>query len=612
MTMAGVPRRVATYARVSTEDQAERGTIANQRDQLERWLARQDDEVVVVGRYEDDGVSGTIPLAERPSGGRLMRDAASGAFDQLVVFKFDRLGRDEIDLLVVRRRFKELGIRLISTVEGEPNDLGYGVQALVSADARRQLLIASTVGIERAAREGRWLGGQPPYGYRTRLDGRAIYLEPDNQPVVAAMTAADVVRHIYRRIGLDGWSCRAVADELNDLQVPTAYVRRGRLIGEKDGPKVMPSGRWRDGRIRNLVVSSVYRGEQRFGVRIDQRSAHTEKRGHEIISAGCAALVEPELWQAAQETLARNRIAAKNTERVFLLRGLLRCSLCGHTFIGSMHKGSVWYRCSGRQHRLGPERCLARMVKGTDVETWVWQDIERFLRHPGDVLDELDCVRERDEEAQRCERERLTLQAVLANLVEERRRLIGFAAKGILTETDLQQELARLARERQGVESRLTALAPLEEAGLLPSPDLLAEIRGRLDRGFSDTDRQHIARLLVAGIEVRSDVAPDGSRTGQLVASYRFPRGALSTRRDTGSWPRSTGIEPGSATARGPETGRRCPLRVAGAARRARPGRTRRAHPKRGFRDERASPRRAAAQVRRRPSRRRSRCDEAT
>jgi site-specific DNA recombinase len=56
-----IPARVVCYARVSTEDQAERQTVAAQTDFLRRycdlhWLP-------VAGVYIDDGISGATPLA---------------------------------------------------------------------------------------------------------------------------------------------------------------------------------------------------------------------------------------------------------------------------------------------------------------------------------------------------------------------------------------------------------------------------------------------------------------------------------------------------------------------------------------------------------------------
>jgi len=125
-------RRVATYARVSSEDQADRGTIATQIDLLERRIAQTPD-MDVVGRFVDDGVSGTIPLALRPGGRGLMTLAGARAIDEVWVYKVDRLGRDAVDLLGVRRQLDALTVRIISLVEGEQHGLPYDLQAVVAS-----------------------------------------------------------------------------------------------------------------------------------------------------------------------------------------------------------------------------------------------------------------------------------------------------------------------------------------------------------------------------------------------------------------------------------------------------------------------------------------------
>ena len=63
-------------------------------------------------------MSGTIPIAERPDGRRLLADAAAGRFEEIWVYKVDRLGRDAVDLLVVRRRLDALGIALVLGCRG--------------------------------------------------------------------------------------------------------------------------------------------------------------------------------------------------------------------------------------------------------------------------------------------------------------------------------------------------------------------------------------------------------------------------------------------------------------------------------------------------------------
>jgi site-specific DNA recombinase len=83
--------RVALYMRVSSEEQRERETIEIQREFLEQYRHLYELEVAEI--YEDDGVSGTVPLHERSEGRRLLEDAREGKFQTVLVYKLDRLGR---------------------------------------------------------------------------------------------------------------------------------------------------------------------------------------------------------------------------------------------------------------------------------------------------------------------------------------------------------------------------------------------------------------------------------------------------------------------------------------------------------------------------------------
>src|ERR1043165_9346057 len=78
MVSRELPVRVACYARVSTEDQAERQTVAAQTDFLRRYCELH--QLPVAGVYVDDGVSGATPLPsarERSHSTRRVRSGAS-------------------------------------------------------------------------------------------------------------------------------------------------------------------------------------------------------------------------------------------------------------------------------------------------------------------------------------------------------------------------------------------------------------------------------------------------------------------------------------------------------------------------------------------------------
>ena len=141
-------KRVAIYARVSSESQRERETIRTQLEALAKRLA-DDPTVGDITRYIDDGVTGTIPMAERPQGRLLLPAAKAGKFEELWIYSVRRLGRESTDLILLRRQLEPLGIRMISLLEGEQSGLGYDIQAVVADHDRRYFLRISADGMDR-------------------------------------------------------------------------------------------------------------------------------------------------------------------------------------------------------------------------------------------------------------------------------------------------------------------------------------------------------------------------------------------------------------------------------------------------------------------------------
>jgi site-specific DNA recombinase len=103
--------RVAIYTRVSTQEQAEKGTsLESQSEQLEVYCKLQG--WAITGRYIDPGYTGKD--GERPGLKRLLADADLGVFDRVVVYKLDRLARNLRLLLEIEVKLKKSGVFLYS------------------------------------------------------------------------------------------------------------------------------------------------------------------------------------------------------------------------------------------------------------------------------------------------------------------------------------------------------------------------------------------------------------------------------------------------------------------------------------------------------------------
>ena len=584
-------RQVAIYARVSSEDQAERGTVQTQLDELERRLALEAD-VVIVERYVDENVSGMIAMENRPHGSRLVRDAAAGRFSEVWAYKIDRLGRREQDLFRLADLLERHGVGIMTVVEGAPRGITFGMHVLMSAHYRREFLRTTSGGIARAARDGRYTGGVVAYGYRCEGEREKARIVPDGTLVWDDHSAADVVRRIYRRVGIEAWSCRQVAEELNALAIPTHHELTGR--GAR-GQRMR--GVWRPGRVRNMVVNPVYRGDLLFGRRIDQRKPWTEKRGHEIVAARIEPLVAPELWQAAQETLARNRVCAKNARRVYPLKGVMRCATCGLTYVGSRGRDSVcWYRCNGQLVERGPHpgRCPNPSVRSDLIEEAVWADVERFLRDPGDILAELDGGREQEAARAITEADSVILERLIERLAERRRNVLHQAGLGKFSDADVDAELTAIAAEQTDAQRRVAALRSADKLVAPETFDLLSQLRRNLDAGLSGAERQEIVRHLVRIVVHPGEPTHGGRPRPRVVVEYRFP-GVVETRTATDSSPPRAGSGRASLP-RHPRVRSQSGLpRVAGEVPRGRRGRIPAARRGTGRRDGRGSPRRATS-----------------
>lgn len=518
-------RRIVTYERVSSEEQRRRETIKTQWVQIEHAIECAP-EVKLVHRFIDDGISGKIPMVERPSGRKLMEAAAKNEFDEVWVSRVDRLGRDEIDPLVVWRDLEALGIKVHSVTEGISDSFIYSIHVAMAAKERRTFLERSAAGMERAVKEGRFPGGICPLGYEIVGEKNKAHIVPSLKIIWGDWTAADLVVQIYRWLGVEGWSCPRIAQYLNTMGVPTAYqhIAPGQRRAER-GTGLQ--AKWRAGRIRNMVVLSVYKGVYEYGKRT--------KKKRETWKAEVPCLVSNELWQAAQEALSRNRLIAKNTTKHYLLSGLIKCGNCGKSYCATHGRDEiVWWRCNGKMTTRYDEdnRCRSKGIKGTVIEPVIWHDIELFLRNPGELIKELEAENGKEDSGK--EVEKISLKVQLTKLEQEKRGYHRQNAQGLLSDNELRDYIKEYAERRESIEKRLGELtAQCEQSKPLPV-NLLEELRRRLDAGLSDKQRQEIAKLLVKDINIRT-VIEDENRHCVVEIRYRFSA-AVNSCTDMDSW----------------------------------------------------------------------------
>lgn len=189
---AGPASRAALWLRVSKGEQ----TIETQRPDVEQLARARGVEVVEVYEEQASGV------AKRRSVLRAMLDAAHrGAFDVVIVWALDRLGRSMFETIETVRALDRAGVEVLSVQEpwldtaGPARALLLAIFAWVADFERGRLVERTLAGMERARREGKRIG------------------RPEK---AIPMTLA-------RSLRAGGLSVRAVARR---LQVPESTLRR--------------------------------------------------------------------------------------------------------------------------------------------------------------------------------------------------------------------------------------------------------------------------------------------------------------------------------------------------------------------------------------------------
>ena len=506
-------RRAAIYARVSSERQADAGTIASQVAAL-RARAAADGLALPVGReFVDDGYSGST-LA-RPALERLRDLAAVGGVDRLYVHAPDRLARRYAYqvLLVEELAAASVEVVFLNRAPGAtPEDaLLLQVQGVLAEYERALFLERSRRGKRHAARTGS-VSARPkaPYGYRYigRQDGAA---QPYYEPVPEE---ARVVRQVFAWVAHERLTLAAVARRLREAGTPTATGK----------------GMWGRSAIWTLLRNATYAGRAIYGMRrygpwqppLRPRRGHAPVPRHattrefrpadEWITIPVPALVDEATFAAVQERLEENRQRARQrldgTGTRHLLSGLVVCARCGYGYYGiravekrrKTAREYRYYRCRGSDaSRQGAgTNCANRAVYAEELEAAVWREVRQVLEQPERLAAEyqrrLDGSAGREPQA--LEGSRVQLERARAGVA----RLIDGYADGLLTKEEFMPRLERLRQRVAVLEEQLTQqrTEQLTTAELHRAIGRLEEFAARVRGGLDSADRALQRELILA------------------------------------------------------------------------------------------------------------------
>ena len=331
-----VKRKVAAYARVSTDKDEQQGSYEAQIDYFTKLIESNDDwEFVKV--YSDEGLSGTSTRL-RKGFQSMIRDALSGHIDLIVTKSISRFARNTVDSLTTIRTLKEAGVECFFEKEN-----------IYTFDPKGELLI--TILSSLAQEESRSLSENVTWGARKRFaDGKYTihYSEflgyrkgGDGTPEIDE-SEASVIRRIY---------CMCI-EGLGYYEIAKALTNDG--IRTPMGKKVWGYS----------VVKSILQNEKYIGDALLQKTVSvsylTKKRVKNegfvqqyYVKGGHPAIISEEFFKEAQAAQQTEREKPRRSKNGKAFSKRILCAGCGKWYIEAVwnpntkYEKRIW-RCKNR------------------------------------------------------------------------------------------------------------------------------------------------------------------------------------------------------------------------------------------------------------------------
>lgn len=477
--------RVALYRRASTDEGNQPYSLEAQDQRLRPYVASQPGWVVAADYVER--ASGK-DIDGRPELKRLLRDAAAGKFDLVLVARIDRWSRSLIDLLDTVEHLASHGVAFHSATEHFDTNTPLGKLLLqmlgMFAEFERSMII-DRIQRGNAAKiaQGIPLTSRVGYGLTVDADGR-IAADPDT---------IGIVRRIFDEYTTRERGVKAIAVGLNEDGIPGAGARG-----------------WSP-----QSVSRVLRNRAFVGEVLHRDTWHPG--AHDPI----VDLDQFEAAQAIADKRAADTSAAAARRGEFVLTGTIRCAHCRSAYVGTSGTGrsgqAVRYYSCGTARRYGSTRCTGPSLPAVELEELVTEAL--LACYSDSALFEEAISAHLAGRASRQQPLTEQLHAV-TKAIEGKERVLGryqadYEAERLSAEryearaAELDEELLALRATAADLELQLTG----PDLPTVPTPEELNQLRAHLTTGIRHGDinvRKALFGALVESLVVhdRDDIRP--------------------------------------------------------------------------------------------------------
>ncbi|EGL49246.1 recombinase family protein [Streptococcus dysgalactiae] len=364
-------RRVAGYARVSTDHEDQATSYESQMRYYSEYISGRDD-WEFVKMYSDEGISGTNTKL-RTGFKAMVEDALNGKIDLIITKSVSRFARNTVDSLTTVRQLKEVGVEIYFEKEN-----------IWTLDSKGELLI--TIMSSLAQEESRSISENVTWGLRKQFAEGKVHFPYTNVlgfkagedgAIVVDQDEAKTIRYIFQQ-ALIGKSPYHIAKDLTEQGIPS------------------PSGksRWNATTIKRMLRNEKYKGDALLQktYTIDfltkKKNINRGELPQYYVENNHEAIVDRETFDAVQQVLDAK--GKKSSTSIFSSK--LVCGDCGHYFGSKVwHSTSkyrrVIYRCNEKYN--GENRCATPHVTEKEIKQWFVLAVNQVIENKDEIIDNI-------------------------------------------------------------------------------------------------------------------------------------------------------------------------------------------------------------------------------
>ena len=399
-------RKVAGYARVSTDHEDQISSYAAQVDYYTNYIKGRED-WEFAGMYTDEGITATN-TKHREGFKRMVADALAGKIQLIITKSVSRFARNTVDSLATIRKLKENGVEVY-----------FEKESIWTFDAKGELLI--TIMSSLAQEEARSISENTTWGHRKRFaDGKVSvafknflgYDRGEDGNLIINPEQAQTVRLIYK-LFLSGLSYTAIGRELMERGIKS------------------PSGkdRWQPGSVQRILTNEKMKGDALLQkcYTVDFLTKKQVRNEGQVpqyyVSGNHEAIIPPETFDLVQAEIERRR-GHKRYSGVSIFSNRIKCGECGHWYGSKVWHSTDKYRrviwqCN---HKFeGARKCATPHLTEKEIKATFVKAFNSLFDGKDVLLENLKEVRIRICDTKRLEAEKRKLSdelQVLADMVQ--------------------------------------------------------------------------------------------------------------------------------------------------------------------------------------------------